>query len=72
MSSGFFDARASGTLDPSGLVKGWSVEVASGMLVEAGSSNHCLNAAGDVRMRDEPVPGRAWRVGISHPLCAAA
>ena len=65
---GFFDARASGTLDPSGLVKGWSVEVASGMLVEAGSSSHCINAGGDIRIRGTPGSGRVWRVGISHPL----
>jgi thiamine biosynthesis lipoprotein len=65
---GFFDARASGTLDPSGLVKGWSVEVASEMMVEAGSNSHCINAGGDIRMRGEPEPGRPWRVGISHPL----
>ena len=65
---GFFDARASGTLDPSGLVKGWSVEVASQMLAEAGSNNHCINAGGDIRMRGTPGSGRPWRVGISHPL----
>jgi thiamine biosynthesis lipoprotein len=65
---GFFDALASGTLDPSGLVKGWSVEVASEMLVDAGSNSHCINAGGDVRMRGEPESGRPWRVGISHPL----
>ncbi len=65
---GFFDARATGTLDPSGLVKGWSVEVASEMLVEAGSSSHCINAGGDIRMRGTPGSDRPWRVGISHPL----
>ena len=65
---GFFDCRASGTLDPSGLVKGWSVEVASAMLVERGSSNHYINAGGDIRVRGEPEPGRLWRAGIAHPL----
>ena len=66
--NGFFDAWASGTLDPSGLVKGWSVEVASSMLVERGSTNHCINAGGDIRLRGVPQPGRAWRAGVSHPL----
>lgn len=65
---GSFDAWASGTLDPSGLVKGWSVEVASGMLVERGSTNHCINAGGDIRLRGEPEPGRPWHAGIAHPL----
>jgi thiamine biosynthesis lipoprotein len=65
---GYFDARASGSLDPSGLVKGWSVEMASALLVRRGSANHCINAGGDIRMRGEPEPGRPWHAGIAHPL----
>lgn len=65
---GAFDAWASGVLDPSGFVKGWSVEVASGMLAERGSGNHCINAGGDIRLRGEPEPGRLWHAGIAHPL----
>jgi thiamine biosynthesis lipoprotein len=65
---GYFDARADhGRLDPSGLVKGWSVEQASGLLARAGSANHCINAAGDVRVRGEPEPGRPWQIGLLHP-----
>jgi thiamine biosynthesis lipoprotein len=65
---GYFDARADhGRLDPSGAVKGWSVERASALLVEAGSVNHCINAAGDVRVRGEPEPGRQWQIGLLHP-----
>jgi FAD:protein FMN transferase len=69
---GFFDAYATGALDPSGYVKGWSVEVASARLAAAGSPNHCLNAGGDIRLRGEPSPGRPWRVGIRHPFDASA
>jgi thiamine biosynthesis lipoprotein len=69
---GYFDFWATGRLDPSGLVKGWSVEVASAMLVERGSANHCINAGGDIRIRGEPVPGRPWHAGIAHPLERAA
>jgi thiamine biosynthesis lipoprotein len=65
---GYFDVRASGSLDPSGLVKGWSVEVASAMLLERGSQNHCINAGGDIRLRGQPEPGRLWHAGIVHPL----
>ena len=64
---GYFDAYASGSLDPSGFVKGWSVEVASSMLVERGSTNHFINAGGDVRVRGVPEEGRFWNVGISDP-----
>ncbi|GAB1693421.1 FAD:protein FMN transferase [Krasilnikovia sp. M28-CT-15] len=64
---GWFDAYAAGPLDPSGYVKGWSIEVASARLAEAGSVNHCLNAGGDIRMRGHKADGRPWRVGVRHP-----
>ncbi|WP_211258833.1 FAD:protein FMN transferase [Spirillospora albida] len=64
---GYFDAWATGRLDPSGYVKGWSVEVASARLAAAGSLNHCVNAGGDVRTRGRPEPGRPWRIGVRHP-----
>jgi thiamine biosynthesis lipoprotein len=71
---GYFDARAAPgrALDPSGLVKGWSVEAVSVLLAGTGSSNHCINAGGDVRVRGRPGPGRHWHVGICHPLKADA
>lgn len=65
---GYFDVQATGRLDPSGFVKGWSVQVASDRLVAAGAVNHSINAGGDVRVRGEREPGRPWRVGIRHPL----
>lgn len=66
---GYFDVRASGDghLDPSGLVKGWSVDRASTILADAGLSVHCINAGGDVRPRGIPRPGDLWHVGIAHP-----
>ncbi|HKT02230.1 MAG TPA: FAD:protein FMN transferase [Rugosimonospora sp.] len=64
---GYFDVYATGRLDPSGYVKGWSVQVASDRLCAAGSMNHCLNAGGDVALRGGPAPGEPWRVGIRHP-----
>jgi thiamine biosynthesis lipoprotein len=64
---GYFDAYAGGLLDPSGYVKGWSVEVASTRLFEAGSVNHYINAGGDIRMRGHHPDGGPWRVGIRHP-----
>jgi FAD:protein FMN transferase len=65
---GYFDAYATGTLDPSGYVKGWSVQVASDRLVAAGAPNHCLYAGGDIRVRGESSNDRPWRVGIKHPF----
>ncbi|NLU79107.1 FAD:protein FMN transferase [Micromonospora sp. HNM0581] len=64
---GFFDAYATGGLDPSGYVKGWAVQVASDRLREAGVDNHCLNAGGDVRVRGHASGGLPWRIGVQHP-----
>jgi thiamine biosynthesis lipoprotein len=65
---GCFSAYASGTLDPSGVVKGWAVERASAMLRRAGSHNHSVNGGGDVRLAGGPEPGRPWGIGIADPL----
>jgi thiamine biosynthesis lipoprotein len=69
---GYFDVMAGGTLDPSGLVKGWAVERAAALLIEAGSQRHCINAAGDVTVVGGAEPSRPWRVGIAHPLVTRA
>ncbi|GAA1382464.1 FAD:protein FMN transferase [Catellatospora chokoriensis] len=65
--SGYFDAYATGRLDPSGYVKGWSVQVAADLLAAAGTANFCLNAGGDICVRGHAAPGRPWRIGIRHP-----
>jgi thiamine biosynthesis lipoprotein len=62
-SDGWFTTRYAGTLDPTGLVKGWAVERAAGMLVSAGAGAVCLNGGGDVQLHGGP-----WRVGIADPL----
>jgi FAD:protein FMN transferase len=65
---GFFDAWAGGSFDPSGVVKGWSIEQASRLLAEAGLPDHLIDGGGDVRLRGAPGPGRPWHVGVRHPL----
>lgn len=67
-SGGYFATSPAGYLDPTGLVKGWSVEVASGMLREAGSRVHCIAAGGDLRCAGEPSVGVGWRLGIADPF----
>jgi thiamine biosynthesis lipoprotein len=59
---GYFDARASGRLDPSGLVKGWSVDRAAALLREAGLEHFAVSAGGDMR-----IVGDDWRIGVQHP-----
>lgn len=67
ISGGYFTDRPSGQLDPSGMVKGWSVDVASRMLQQAGSLNHCISAGGDVWCIGTPGVGETWRVGVVDP-----
>jgi FAD:protein FMN transferase len=65
---GSFDTLATGRLDPSGLVKGWSVDGAADLLHSAGLRNFGVNAGGDMRLSGRAVPELTWRVGIQHPL----
>jgi thiamine biosynthesis lipoprotein len=66
---GYFDAHFDGdAVDPSGLVKGWSVDRAAELLDEAGLANYAVNAGGDIRLRGGALPDPVWRVGIQHPV----
>ena len=68
---GYFDARAGmagGRVDPSGLVKGWSVLGGARLLEAAGARNFCIDAGGDIIVRGEAPQGGPWRIGIAHPL----
>ncbi|WP_431961548.1 FAD:protein FMN transferase [Actinacidiphila sp. bgisy160] len=67
-SDGWFSITAGGTLDPSGLVKGWATENASRILHEAGAHHTCVNGGGDIRLRGQAAPGTPWRIGIADPL----
>src|SRR5690349_9285699 len=51
---GFFDIKkADGTIDPSGLVKGWSIWEAALMLRGLGLDNFYIDAGGDAQMFGE-------------------
>ena len=67
---GYFDMRAAAAdvIDPSGPVKGWAVDRAAAILVDAGLRNFAVNVAGDMRLRGRAVPETCWSVGIQHPL----
>jgi FAD:protein FMN transferase len=66
---GYFDARYASleTVDPSGLVKGWSIDRGAALLDAGGARNYSINAGGDIRMRGSALPAARWRVGIQHP-----
>jgi FAD:protein FMN transferase len=65
---GYFSVRPAGTLDPSGLVKGWAVQRAADAMSVGGAGNFLINAGGDVVARGEPQAGEPWRIGIRHPV----
>ena len=65
ITDGAFDVRATGTLDPSGIVKAWAASRAEQPLVDLGI-DYYLNAGGDVVLRSRS-PRRPWRIGIEHP-----
>lgn len=70
---GYFDIRGhrpDGLPDPTGLVKGWSLDNAGRILEAAGAHDYCINGGGDIVARGVVAPGQAWRVGIRHPLIA--
>ena len=70
ISDGAFDVRTwrtDGRIDPCGIVKGWSIQVAADRLAAAGLDAFAINAGGDIAARGGPVPGVPWRVGVRHP-----
>jgi thiamine biosynthesis lipoprotein len=60
---GYFDISLKGILDPSGIVKGWSVFNASKLLRQKGHKTFFIDAGGDIQ-----ADGRDWIVGIRNPF----
>ncbi len=65
---GWFDPWAMpGGVDPTGLVKGWAIEQAMGVLDKASMASAVVNGGGDIVVHgDSPEPG-GWRIGVQHP-----
>jgi FAD:protein FMN transferase len=64
---GYFDIRRNGLYDPSGMVKGWSIQNAAQMLQERGVRNFYIDAGGDIQVAGHK-DGKRWRVGIRNPF----
>lgn len=66
---GYFDIRtAAGTLDPSGIVKGWAIRNAAALIERSGSSDFYVDAGGDIQSSGHNGEGKTWRVGIRNPF----
>lgn len=69
LTGGYFDIHTpSGKIDPSGLVKGWSIYNVSKLLKEKGLKNFYIDAGGDIQVSGKNREGNSWRVGIRNPL----
>ncbi len=66
---GFFDIRKpDGTLDPSGIVKGWAIDRAGTMVARSGAGDFFIEAGGDVHSRGKNAARGEWSVGIRNPF----
>ena len=70
--AGRFSAHWRGGFDPTGYVKGWSVDIAGAghlepLLREPGIRALGVNAGADVRVWSRPETPWTWRVGVADP-----
>ncbi len=66
---GYFDIRTSaGTLDPSGIVKGWAIRNAAALVARCGGRDYFVDAGGDIQASGRNPEGQEWRVGIRNPF----
>jgi thiamine biosynthesis lipoprotein len=69
LTDGWFDPWAlPGGVDPSGLVKGWSVERALEVLETNGVAVASVNAGGDISTIGAITAGLPWRFGVQDPF----
>lgn len=70
---GYFDIRRpDGTIDPSGIVKGWAIRNTARLLAAAGASDFFVDAGGDIQCAGLNATGQPWRAGIRNPFNRAA
>src|SRR6185312_4966358 len=66
---GYFDIRKpDGSLDPSGIVKGWAINNAAWIVRVAGISHFFIEAGGDIQTSGKNALGKDWSVGIRNPF----
>ncbi|MEZ4670980.1 MAG: FAD:protein FMN transferase [Anaerolineae bacterium] len=65
---GYFNITHKGVTDPSGIVKGWAIQNAAGILHTMGFKNYYVDAGGDIQAAGSSPEGRSWRVGIQNPF----
>lgn len=67
--SGYFDMRRpDGTLDPSGVVKGWAIRNVARQIAATGARDFFVDAGGDIQSAGCNASGQPWSVGIRSPF----
>ena len=67
---GYFDITRDDKIDPSGLVKGWSIYKAGQILREEGFANFYIEAGGDMEVAGGADGESYWKTGIRNPFNA--
>jgi thiamine biosynthesis lipoprotein len=67
--NGYFDIRRpDGTIDPSGVVKGWAIRNAADIAKQRGARDFFIDAGGDIQSAGVNANGDPWSVGIRNPF----
>ena len=67
--NGFFNiTKPDGSIDPSGLVKGWAIRNAAQLIERMGFANYLLDVGGDIQLGGVDELGEPWTVGIRNPF----
>jgi thiamine biosynthesis lipoprotein len=60
--------KPDGTLDPSGVVKGWAIWQAAQLLKQAGNKYLFIDVGGDIQAHVANESTQNWKVGIKNPF----
>jgi thiamine biosynthesis lipoprotein len=66
---GYFNIfKPDGSMDPSGIVKGWAIQNASKQIEAMGYNNYSVDAGGDIQVKGHNAKGKHWTIGIRNPF----
>lgn len=66
---GYFNIKKpDGSLDPSGIVKGWAIYNAAKILETMRFENYYVDAGGDIQVKGHNAEHIPWRIGIRNPF----
>lgn len=65
---GYFNINKGRKIDPSGLVKGWAIQLASNQLRNQGYADFYIEIGGDVQTHGVSENNQPWIVGVRNPF----